>query len=1385
MKSCSGLFIGLLLSVSIGAEPLLEGQVRLSSGQPAVGVQVRLFDLTNLHQSVGTTTDETGHFTLSLPAAATRSALPQGFALGQNYPNPFNPSTIIPYQIPTAAHVRLAVFNLLGQRIATLVDAERAAGMHTAQWDATDAAGRAVGTGVYIYQLSSDGMKVSRRMVLIDGQAGIPAAGAAGPMQASALERVEADAEVYGLTVSGEGLVAYVNPAFRVGVDEVEIVVDEHSSTARMKRAAGGILGDVDNNERVDFFDALLVALYSGDASIVMPNNGDISLGDVNANGQVDLTDAYIIAAYLNDPSDPTLPPGIGEPVGPVGFAPPDEQTFNSQMVGKSLHAEAVFFDFLSAGRFSESGRIPGSYSYSNTGPNTGTVTLSYNDDKCILKLTFASETTGTLSFTCDSGIEGQATWRISEIGTPLAPRVVPRSGIDTGLEAVFVAFFEAEQTRAYDFQIRLKTPQGEWLNTCNESTNPTSNARPVRALQGFIGLESGTVYEVRYRYRNSSRCGEGTPGPWSEIGEGATTGGGTSLLRFPYGESTTRSIRENIPAGINVGAPVSAVSGDTLTTPTYTIGGPDAYSFDIVPETGQIRTREGVTYDYESKNRYSITVGVEDGVGNSNTIDVTIHILNLVPSCGLLSNLNLRTNHSDERLTIRWDPLPDMQGHARVLGYQTEIRRGTTGAWGDRRTFLGRNIAAMIYANLINELGYQVRVRPINAEGDCGWATPVWGTPTADFAPKDPADNFDRFGQQPVGSPDRNFRFLTPERCRHTSNGRTLDADCRYENTGPHTGRIFLEFDDPSQDSCEVSLAYSSLTAGSFIDECSDTGVNTNVPFDRSFRMPRSAPPRSKVKVGLDSPPPETATQRAPRSQEEFDALVYGRDDFIPGLCFGNCHLGTSAEKGVARRFAVDSDGVVSEYHGDYTYESTGPSQGVLTFAEQNGNTWVFDLDFEPSGNIRAMVTDPNGDVTIWPGLLHLESTLRAEPILLPMPTSMLYFEAEISRATAPKTLSELAALASEGSTDLVSDRKVVELLMGHTFSSFMGDWLGGWLAEKLSGKLDPSLDVTYERLGNQRMRLSIRVDEYHSQPLWEATSVSAIEYGLSELLKNSTGLSWIGHAVTVLGWALGSLGVDTPPNLVQWIEGYVLGLWQGFSMTYDCQMTTGSQACRCQQTISKDAEESITFDSLIDFSGDRINVDEFPDELLLPDDPPQASGEDLSGVEVAAAVTSSSIGGDDLQTFLVSNAGAAYSPGDWLEPKDGGNQRMMVVGAGPASADKPVASSGVASPRLHSRILKVQSAVSSHASSVFSSAMMPRAKRASQPAHLTSSSTMTQLSVVCMQQDHDIPTRGDRYFSQPKTAQDAVQLCQQNCVLNETDNIQQCVWECEADAQ
>ena len=328
MRSAAiGFLIGLALQVSLSAEPLLEGRVRLPSGAPVPGAQVLLFDLADLRAApLAVTTDQSGNFTLPLGSLA--GVLPERFELGANYPNPFNPSTIIPYQLPTAMQVRLEVFNILGQRVVILVDGEQSAGFHTASWDATDAAGEAVAAGVYLYRLSGGGVQLTRSMLLIDGQAGITLSGG----RSSGLED-EARAEkvpVYGLTVSGPGLVPFVDPAFRVeaGMPPLDLVVEARGSVASAKAVSSdGILGDVDNTGGVGFFDALLVAGYSRDPSIVMPNNGDISLGDVDADGQVDLTDAWLIAVWMNDPSDPALPAGIGEPVGSAASLSPDPST--------------------------------------------------------------------------------------------------------------------------------------------------------------------------------------------------------------------------------------------------------------------------------------------------------------------------------------------------------------------------------------------------------------------------------------------------------------------------------------------------------------------------------------------------------------------------------------------------------------------------------------------------------------------------------------------------------------------------------------------------------------------------------------------------------------------------------------------------------------------------------------------------------------------------------------------------------------------------------------------------------------------------------------------------------------------------------------------------
>ena len=237
MKTAIGWLIGLVFVVSVSAEPLLEGRVRLESGEPVADAQVRIFDLSDLRQGAiaRAMTNGGGYFALPL-GALTGRALPERFALGPNYPNPFNPSTIIPYQLAASAAVRLEVFNLLGQHIATLVDGERPAGFHTATWHAVDGVGRAVGAGVYIYRMTVGMESQTGRMVLLDGQAGLVAVGAASVMPGAAgIGGSEGEgAQVYGLVVSGSGLVPYVDSSFRVesGMAPVELVVSSGSHSA-------------------------------------------------------------------------------------------------------------------------------------------------------------------------------------------------------------------------------------------------------------------------------------------------------------------------------------------------------------------------------------------------------------------------------------------------------------------------------------------------------------------------------------------------------------------------------------------------------------------------------------------------------------------------------------------------------------------------------------------------------------------------------------------------------------------------------------------------------------------------------------------------------------------------------------------------------------------------------------------------------------------------------------------------------------------------------------------------------------------------------------------------------------------------------------------------
>jgi hypothetical protein len=92
---------------------------------------------------------------------------PDIFSLFQNYPNPFNPSTIIRYALPKPAQVKLAIFNLLGMKVRTLVDSFQKAGELSAVWDAKDDEGNSVSSGVYFYRLETSEINLQQKMLLL------------------------------------------------------------------------------------------------------------------------------------------------------------------------------------------------------------------------------------------------------------------------------------------------------------------------------------------------------------------------------------------------------------------------------------------------------------------------------------------------------------------------------------------------------------------------------------------------------------------------------------------------------------------------------------------------------------------------------------------------------------------------------------------------------------------------------------------------------------------------------------------------------------------------------------------------------------------------------------------------------------------------------------------------------------------------------------------------------------------------------------------------------------------------------------------------------------------------------------------------------------------
>ena len=184
--------------------------------------------------------------------------------------------------------------------------------------------------------------------------------------------------------------------------------------------------------------------------------------------------------------------------------------------------------------------------------------------------------------------------------------------------------------------------------------------------------------------------------------------------------ESAVRGLRENTGAGEHVGDPFTATDedGDTL---TYSLEGDDAGSFVINSRTGQILTREGVTYDHEVTTEYSVTVKADDGERGDATVEVAILVIDvneppLAPRAPTLSD----GPDDSGSLDVTWKT-PDNSGRPDIESYDLRYRK--TGAENWRNGPQDVTGLTATIGGLDADSDYQVQVRATNDEGDGEWS--------------------------------------------------------------------------------------------------------------------------------------------------------------------------------------------------------------------------------------------------------------------------------------------------------------------------------------------------------------------------------------------------------------------------------------------------------------------------------------------------------------------------------------------------------------------------------------------------------------------------------------------------------------------------------------
>ena len=422
------------------------------------------------------------------------------------------------------------------------------------------------------------------------------------------------------------------------------------------------------------------------------------------------------------------------------------------------------------------------------------------------------------------------------EPGAPAAPTVVSTDAdSDDATFDLKVIWYEPDDkgdgVTGYDVEYK-KTTEVSFTDNSHTGTTTTDT---------ITDLDDDTSYHVRVRATNS----EGK-GPWSLSGVGATNKEDNDLPAFGD-PRVARNLLENSDPGLVVGGPVSATDDDHELPLIYHIHGPDANSFDLQSSTGQIRTKRGVVYDFETKPTLNVTMTVSDRQGGSDATAVTISVTDVPEAPSKPARPTVRaTPGSSRSLEVSWTA-PDNTGPA-ITGYDIRYREGNSGGYtlippagtGTTATIAPDDVPSTteVDERLTPGSSYEVYVRAQNGESPSGWSAAGTGRtsignsePTFDDRPnldRDQDGNLlaattqrtvaenTRAGQsvgRAVGAVDGNGDRRTYRLVAETTDDAPSEAAVAKFDINQSTGQILTK--DPLNHEAECSTGDASLTRG------------------------------------------------------------------------------------------------------------------------------------------------------------------------------------------------------------------------------------------------------------------------------------------------------------------------------------------------------------------------------------------------------------------------------------------------------------------------------------------------------------------------------------------------------------------------------------------